>query len=219
MKKKNVLMMALSLALVAVIAIGGTLAMLTAQDGSLTNTFTFAGNIKVDLWENADGDENIGKGEDARSGADYGEIVVDTPYDKDVNVDVTSLSDAYVFIYIKSEGAGPEMTLIEENFDTANKLYPQEGKADGDYAIYCYKMTGSQTTAQVDVFDKVMLESENGFVEGADGQNVKNIVIDVFAIQAKDADGYMTASEAYEEAGLDITWSAATFAAEANFTA
>ena len=40
MKKKNVLMMAMSLVLVAVIAVGGTLAYLTSNSGTLTNTFT-----------------------------------------------------------------------------------------------------------------------------------------------------------------------------------
>lgn len=39
MKKKNVLMMAMSLVLVAVIAVGGTLAYLTSNTDTLTNTF------------------------------------------------------------------------------------------------------------------------------------------------------------------------------------
>lgn len=54
MKKKNVLMMALSLALVAVIAVGGTLAYLTADTGTLTNTFEFTTkNIALKLEETA----------------------------------------------------------------------------------------------------------------------------------------------------------------------
>ena len=40
MKKKNVLMTALSLTLVGVIAAGSTLAYLTSQSDTLTNTFT-----------------------------------------------------------------------------------------------------------------------------------------------------------------------------------
>ena len=51
MKKKNVLMMALSLCLVAVIAVGGTLAYLSDSDGTLVNTFKFANNIAVDVYE------------------------------------------------------------------------------------------------------------------------------------------------------------------------
>ena len=47
MKKKNVLMMALSLCLVAVIAVGGTLAYLSDTDGAVTNTFQFAAGIDV----------------------------------------------------------------------------------------------------------------------------------------------------------------------------
>lgn len=78
MKKKNVLMMALSLCLVAVIAVGGTLAYLTAQGNAITNEFTFVtagpegGVINVKLTETAtfpddysgvasvDGDESTG---------------------------------------------------------------------------------------------------------------------------------------------------------------
>ena len=48
MKKKNVLMMAMSLVLVAVIAVGGTLAYLTATPQELTNTFAVGSGYEDD---------------------------------------------------------------------------------------------------------------------------------------------------------------------------
>lgn len=55
MQKKNVLTMALSVSLVGVIAVGGTLAYLTANTNKLTNKFTFTTNgITLQLSESAE---------------------------------------------------------------------------------------------------------------------------------------------------------------------
>lgn len=51
MQKKNVLTMALSVSLVGVIAVGGTLAYLSDQTTEVTNTFTFDDSISIDLKE------------------------------------------------------------------------------------------------------------------------------------------------------------------------
>ena len=53
MQKKNVLMMTMSLAMVGVVAVGGTLAYLTSNTKTLTNTFTVgegydSGDFKLD---------------------------------------------------------------------------------------------------------------------------------------------------------------------------
>ena len=58
MKKRNVMTMALSLAMVGVIGVGSTLAYLSAHDGTLTNTFEFdKSGITLDQWENANNTE------------------------------------------------------------------------------------------------------------------------------------------------------------------
>lgn len=50
MKKRNLLMVALSLCLIAVIAVGGTLAYFTDQTDTLVNTFT-TGKVDISLYE------------------------------------------------------------------------------------------------------------------------------------------------------------------------
>ena len=70
MKMKNMLIGGMSLALVACITIGGTLAYLSDKDGTLTNTFRFAKNIVVDVYETQTGKGEEGKG-DKEGGFDY----------------------------------------------------------------------------------------------------------------------------------------------------
>lgn len=50
MKKRNLLMAAMSLCLVAIIAVGGTLAYFTDKAGTVVNTFT-TGKVDIDLYE------------------------------------------------------------------------------------------------------------------------------------------------------------------------
>lgn len=60
MTKKKILVLALTIAMVAILAVGGSLAYLTATD-SETNTFT-VGNVKIDLLESQYHRVNAGKG-------------------------------------------------------------------------------------------------------------------------------------------------------------
>lgn len=205
MKKKNVLMMALSLCLVAVIAIGGTLAYLTATDGQLVNTFTFAGNITVDLYEYVNGNTESKE----QSGASYSDIVADVDYKKDVNIDVDTGTDTYVFIKVGNEGEGMNMQL--GGFNTGAWTVQNDATA-GDYAIYCTKVT--EDTDNLGIFDTVKLVSNSGSVSGTD---INKIKIDVFAIQALSNDKVMTATEAYEATGMEDTWGEATFPSTADF--
>lgn len=186
MKKKNVLMMALSLCLVAVIAVGGTLAYLSDSDGTLVNTFKFANNIAVDVYEYTPGSD-----EKNQEGHDYENLVVGAELEKDVDVDVTTTVETYLFINIKSVGEGTPVTLGA--VDSAWTLV--ENKGNG-YGIYRLTNNVSETTTDINVFDVVTVPE----VEGADGQyqNVvlNNVEIDVFAMQAE---GY-TAETALAEA-------------------
>ncbi|HIX32595.1 MAG TPA: SipW-dependent-type signal peptide-containing protein [Candidatus Gemmiger avium] len=56
MKKRNLLVAALSLCLVAIIAVGGTLAYFTDQTQTVTNTFT-SGEVDIVLWESSYGED------------------------------------------------------------------------------------------------------------------------------------------------------------------
>ena len=63
--KKNILTTLVACILVAALAVGGTLAYMTATDTKVTNTFQFANNMTVKLTEDkptATGDETITAG-------------------------------------------------------------------------------------------------------------------------------------------------------------
>lgn len=97
MKKKNLLMMALSLCLVAVVAVGGTLAYLSDSSDSVTNTFSF-GTIDVTLSEDqpdVTGNETITVNED--NGYSYANVVPGQTLNKAPKLTVTTTVDAYVF--------------------------------------------------------------------------------------------------------------------------
>lgn len=196
MKKKNVLMMALSLALVAVIAIGGTLAMLTAQDGVLTNTFTFAGNIKVDLWETVPGDSSLGHGQTGAASHEYGDIVPNTPIEKEVKVDIDAPVEAYVFVKVGYDvGEDPNANIMAlKNMNvkgTAGEganpwtLY-QADDVNGNkgYGIY-YQVANGADIDNVLIFDGVELEIDGA----ATSTNVADVTIEVSAVQSMGEDG------------------------------
>ena len=107
MKKRNLLVAALSLCLVAVIAVGGTLAYFTDQTQTMTNTFT-SGEVDIVLWESGDpdGDGNPeildnttigGHGDRTYTGIKFDDIVPGDVLDKSMNI---SVSDNSVFSYV-----------------------------------------------------------------------------------------------------------------------
>lgn len=89
MKKKNVLVMALSLALIAVIAVSGTLAYFTDKTDTKTNTFV-TGKVDIDLHDESDDPHAIVRPE----GLTYSNIVPGDTLNKEVYVTVKELSSA-----------------------------------------------------------------------------------------------------------------------------
>ena len=101
MKKRNILTIALALVLVAAIAVGGTLAYLTAQDDQVTNTFTFADGMEVKLWEpqpTVVADETITGNQE--TGWNYANVVVGQSLNKAPTLATTTSVDAYVFVKV-----------------------------------------------------------------------------------------------------------------------
>ena len=106
MKKRNVMTMALSLAMVGVIAVGGTLAYLTAHDGAVTNTFTFVTGeddkpmIDVTLTEakpDATGDEIITEND---KGWNYDGVIPGQTLNKAPEVSAETFVSSYVFVRV-----------------------------------------------------------------------------------------------------------------------
>lgn len=111
MKKKNVLMMALSLCLVAVIAVGGTLAYLSDTDDKVVNTFTFAQGIEVSLTEAIPetglGNATATSRTDGEEGVMYGNVVMGQTLPKEPKIQLTKASvNTYVFAKIENETDG-----------------------------------------------------------------------------------------------------------------
>ena len=189
MKKKNVLMMALSLCLVAVIAVGGTLAYLSDSDGDLVNTFKFANNIQVDVYEYTPGSESKNQ-----SGYSYENLVVGDELEKDVDVDVTTTVETYLFINIKSVGDGTPVTL-----GTVDSAWTKVVDNGNGYGIYRLINNVSKTTTDIKVFDTVTVPEVESVVDGQyQSVTLNNVEIDVFAMQASGYDAEAALAEAQE---------------------
>lgn len=110
MKMKNMLIGGMSLALVACISIGGTLAYFTTTTHEVKNTFTASDGIKMTLDEavvekNADGVyKAVNKYEERNNGFDYTDVIPDVENDKDPTVHITTVPAAGMDLYVLVSG-------------------------------------------------------------------------------------------------------------------
>ena len=184
MKKKNVLVMGLSMALVAVISIGGTLAYMTASDDKVTNTFKFANNIAVTLDEDEPdptGNETITPNADG--GFDYKNVTPGQELNKAPEFTVTTEVDAYVFARVTP---GENMTI--------GAITAGWTALEGVDNVW-YKEVAGQAGVQDlgTLFTKVTV----GNVELSGTEELGDITIEVAAIQKS---GFATPAAAYGEA-------------------
>lgn len=176
MKKKNLLMMALSLCMVAVIAVGGTLAYLSDTDGALKNTFTFADNISVDLYETVNGARND-------SGTTFQNVVPGVPVEKDVDFTTGASVKTVVFVKIeavdKSADGKTGLDMILDMTGTDLKVYNNSvNKGYGEY----YVIVEKGDTDVKNIFSKVTAP--------ADADVTKNVLNDIkISISAVQYDG------------------------------
>ena len=180
MKKKNILLGALALILVAAVSVGGTLALLTASD-NVVNTFT-VGNVKIDLTEpNYKGDNQ--------------KLIPGTTIAKDPTVTVLADSeDCYVRVKVTVPAALAQYVSLEYN-DTDWTL-------DGD-GYYRYKNlvpASAENNSLPPVFTKVTINSAaTGEQLAALTPDDLKITVDAYAVQAAsfaDADAAWAAFDA-----------------------
>ena len=189
MKKKNVLLMALSMVLVAVISIGSTLAYLTASDDKVVNSFEFANGITVDLSEDqptATGDETISA--NSNGGYSYTNVVPGQTLNKAPKFAVTTSVNAYVFARVTP---GENMTIgtITNGWTKLDGVETSSGK------LVYYKEVKGQA-AQQDLgtlFNEVTV----GNVNLSGSETLGSITIEVAAIQKS---GLNTPAAAYAQA-------------------
>lgn len=197
MKKKNVPTLALSVSLVGVIAVGGTLAYLTANTGVVTNTFTTSSNIQMNLTEKYYKDGQL-QADRTSSGSQYKDVLPNVDYEKDPAVQMTDVptGGAYVFMAVtgldknKSEDKYTVSTTIGEGWekitnDTTN------GKLDG---LYVYvgdddtadkwedEQTGNERMTPL--FSKVKFDFSSDFYTAPVG-SIDNIQVVAYSAQAQ----------------------------------
>ena len=187
MKKKNLLMMALSLCLVAVIAVGGTLAYLTATDGALKNTFTFANNITVDLYETVNGQVN-------QSGTTFENVVPGVPVAKDVDFTTGASVKTVVFVKIESvEKSANGKTGLDMILDmTGTDLTVYNDSVTDGYGEY-YVIVDKDDSEVKNIFSKVTAPAAADVTTNV----LNDIKISISAVQYEGLDkvDYDTADE------------------------
>lgn len=180
MKKKNILLGALALILVAAVSVGGTLALLTASD-NVVNTFT-VGNVKIDLTEpNYKGDNQ--------------KLIPGTTIAKDPTVTVKANSeDCYVRVkvtvpdalanYVSLDYNTVDWTLDDDGYYRYNNLVP----------------ASDENNPLPAVFTKVTIDSDaTGDQLAALTADDLKITVDAYAVQAAsfaDADAAWAAFDA-----------------------
>ena len=216
MKMKNMLIGGMSLALVACISVGGTLAYLTDTDDKVTNTFDFVSQgITLDLWEQY-GTSYAGRAGTADpSSLTYTDLVSDEVREKDVNIDYETGAEAYVFVNIQPNGAMDSeklilMSTVTEDEVPVNKQGKEAVEAYGwtaygevgedGYGIYYKKVAKTTKKETLSVFDKIKVGSYTS--EEADAGIVfANIEIKTAAIQTATFD---SVDDAYAEIATDL---------------
>lgn len=197
MKMKNMLIGGMSLALVACISIGGTLAYLTANDGALTNNFEFSENgITLDLWENASNvagsdeatEREIGKvgGENATDkGFAYNDVIPGATYLKDVNITIgaDTVYDTIVFVQI-DEPTNVKVNYSEVTGEGSNGWTPLTGERVPVHTYY--KVWKTDESKDLDLFQHVTIAStvENTTATSGTAGNLGNVKIQVKGVQA-----------------------------------
>lgn len=227
MKKKNVLTMALSVSLVGVIAVGGTLAYLTANTGTLTNDFKFVTNgITLTLKESAEEpifndpdtpeDETNGfhgydikdfqadAGSDAMTvttgGITYEDIVPGAVINKEPVLTVgANAVDCYVYALVK--GITEDSATIHTQWNYTNWTVVEAFNGTG--TLLKYNGVAKAGQALPKLFDTVYVDST--ITANAVNTDLGQITIEGYAIQADGTDAVADANAADHFGGTITT--------------
>ena len=209
MKKRNVMTMALSLAMVGVIAVGGTLAYLTATDGSVTNTFTFVtgdptdpGVINVKLEEDlpfTEGTQGVASvASNTQGGYDYTNVVPHQTLPKAPKVSVKTKVKSYVYVRV-TEGTGENAVKVatelpNENWTLIDTV--EEGTTISKvYAYHEAVIPNGNYRELGSIFDAVKIPNIDT-VKNGEAVQLQDVKIEVAAIQTAT---FTSAENAYED--------------------
>lgn len=183
MKKRNVMTMALSLAMVGVIGVGSTLAYLTANSGPVINTFIGSEGIEMTLDEALVGADGQAVDPESRVQSNsYADILPETAYDKDPTVHLTQVPTGGVDLYVKVTGVD---TTDEDGYTAdvtiSSANWTKVGGFAGVDGLYKYSSVITEAGDFV-VFDGISFDYDVG--NGEDVPVIKNVVVKAYAIQA-----------------------------------
>lgn len=190
MKKRNLVATVASVALVGVIGIGSTLAYLSANDTALTNTFTFANNITVDLYEYTPTSSGVKE----QNGYAYENLVAGQELMKDVDVELNTEVDSYLFVKI-AEGAVGDYALELGAIDSGWTKLTNTQDGGSAYAVYGRAVAADGDVDPFDLFDTVTVPDVE--LSGDTTATLKDVVIDVYAVQADLGDSVTDVASAY----------------------
>lgn len=208
MKMKNMLIGGMSLALVACISVGATLAYLQSETGDVNNTFVMAEGTRIELWETAAkvtsdeykqavtggtaGTEAIAGTEDPLEGTNVGinytDVLPGAKINKEPRLELFDGPESYVYAKVENPAAAVQTitfnTGAEEN---------QWTLVDSTQNIYRYNSTVTPTPEGAwtsEIFTTVTIDDE------ATDAALDDITITGFAIQAKGLENGVTTADA-----------------------
>ena len=187
--KKKVFVTVLCAAALVVASVLGTMAYLTSQTETVTNTFT-VGNVAITLDETDVTPMGV-KDTDARVQGNEYKLIPGHTYIKDPTVHVDENSETS-WLFVKVDNG------ISDLEATGNTTIAEQMKAKGwtlvtgttNVYAYAQKVTAGQ---DIGVFDSFKIAGDATVAGNAD----KTITIEAYAIQA---DGFTTAADAWKAA-------------------
>lgn len=206
MKKRNILVLAGSLALVAAIGVGSTLAYFTDTE-SATNNVTM-GNVNILLTETSPADVSgnyvLGEEKEYEAGLEYTNIVPGDVISKDAKVTVADTSEkCYVRVKIEAKTSSKNPKYKKEVKALINDaLNLNEDLVKGEDGYYYYQNVldpDDEDANSFDIFTTVSIPTSWGN-EAADKSF--EIYVTAEAIQAKNVDDVLT----YNDDEKIIAW-------------
>ena len=191
MKMKNMLIGGMSLALVACISIGATLAYLSDTTTKVSNTFTFDNAIDIDLkehplsaWNEAEGKWDPTDWNNRVTMNTYDNILPNDVLQKDPTVKVVTVPDTGMNLYVIINGLDTNMVANIDTTNTWQKIANVDGTTpvnESQNGIYKYKGTVSLNAgSEVAVFTTVTIGDVTTHLNDA------NVLINAYAVQNGD---------------------------------
>lgn len=218
MKRRKVAKLMAVVALVGAVGVGGSLALLTATTGSVTNTFTAGKNLtptdlKLDEYQLSDNNRTANKEAARVNNLEFKNLMQRDVMEKDPTVQIKGTA-AQCYMFVKVTGL---QNLIEKgiNVDWNNVWVKADGNTNKADGYYYYNGTRGAVSGRRNVIDPSLLKDdtitpEDGYFEleslftkvtvgdkatiyGADN-NIGSIKAWACAVQAQNVDSW---EEAY----------------------